>query len=139
MSYDDGMKMLSESYRILAPGGKVRIATPNLLRLVALFDDHKSDTARNYVQGKLAWHDWPTHPRAESFILNLQLSSFGHRFVYDAETLNSAMLKTGFRSIQEYRGGDSDDPNLQGVEFRQSSSIAPLNDYETMIFQAVKP
>ena len=139
LSYDDGLKMLSESYRILAPGGKVRIATPNLLRFVGLFDEHKSDAARNYLQGKLAWHGWPTHPRAECIILNFQLSSFGHRFVYDPETLKSAMLRTGFRSIQEYRGGESDDPNLQGVERRQTLAITPLNDYETMIVQAVKP
>jgi predicted SAM-dependent methyltransferase len=139
LSYDDGMKMLSESYRILAPGGKIRIATPNLLRLVALFDEQKSDAARNYMPGKLAVHGWPIHPRAEAFILNLELSSFGHRFVYDPDTLNSAMLKTGFRSIQEYRGGESDDPNLQGVEYRQNGAYIHLNDYETMIFQAVKP
>ena len=139
LPYEGGFNMLSESYRILVPGGKLRIATPNLLRFIDLFRDNTSEEARQYASGKLAWHGWPSHPTVASTILNLQLSSWGHRFVYDPETLKAALTRVGFEAIQEFGVGDSDDPHLQGLELRQGRIVAPLNAYETMIFQAVKP
>lgn len=139
LPYEGGFNMLSESYRILVPGGKLRIATPNLLRFIDLFRDDTSEEARHYASGKLAWHGWPSHPTVACTILNLQLSSWGHRFVYDPDTLKAALTRVGFESIQEFGVGESDDPNLQGLELRQGRKIAPLNAYETMIFQAVKP
>ena len=86
-----------------------------------------------------SWHGWPSHPTVPATILNLQLSSWGHRFVYDPDTLRAALTKAGFQSIREFAVGESDDPNLQGMELRQSRAIASLNTYETMIFQAIKP
>jgi predicted SAM-dependent methyltransferase len=139
LSYDNGKKMLTESYRILAPGGKIRIATPNLLRFVALFQENKTDEMRTYLKGKLAWHGWPDYTTVECFVLNLQLRSFGHEFVYDPRTLEAAFASAGFRDIQEFRPGDSDDPHLRGVEVRQSTNIKDVSEYETMVFQAVKP
>jgi predicted SAM-dependent methyltransferase len=139
LGYKDGMNMLAESYRILAPGGRIRIATPNLLRLIALFQENKTDEMRDYLQGKLAWHGWPNYPAAECFILNLELSSFGHRFLYDPQTLKAALASSGFQSIHEFRPGDSDDPHLRGVEIRQRTNVEHLSEYETMIFQAMKP
>src|ERR1017187_4663347 len=53
LSYRDGLAMLAESYRTLKPGGKVRIATPNLLKLVGLFRSSKTDEMRKYIDGKL--------------------------------------------------------------------------------------
>jgi hypothetical protein len=47
--------------------------------------------------------------------------------------------RAGFESIQEFALGESDDPELVGVEGRQHSSAARLNAYETMVWQAVKP
>jgi predicted SAM-dependent methyltransferase len=139
LSYEDGRKMLHESARILVPGGKVRIATPNLLQFVRLFQNPKTVEMTNYIPGKLAWHQWPTHPLAESFILNLQLSQFGHKFVYDPETLKSAISESGFTSIKEVRPSESDDPEFRDIERREGLEIKRLNEYETMIFEASKP
>ena len=140
LGYAEGMHMLKETYRILAPGGKVRIATPNLLQFVALFQQEKTDEMQHYLQGKLAWHGWPKHATSECFILNLQMRSFGHRFLYDPETLKVVLTGTGFESLREFKVGESDDPHLRGIEQRRKEKwIPPLNDYETMIFQAVKP
>lgn len=139
LTYEQGTHMLAESYRILAPGGKVRVTTPNLLRFVGLFQEQKSDEMERYIAGKLAWHGWPPHPTTEATILNLQLSSFGHKFVYDPGTLAAAMTHAGFESIQEFSVGESNDPNLRSLERRQDYANAYVNEYETMILQAVKP
>jgi predicted SAM-dependent methyltransferase len=139
LTLEQGAVMLAESYRILAPGGKVRLATPDLLQLVALFRDEKSDAARQYLTGKLEWHDWPRHPTPECVILNLQLSSFGHRFVYDEGTLAAALTRAGFGSVRRVTLHESDDPHLRGLEGRIEGWIGQLNAYETMVLEAVKP
>jgi predicted SAM-dependent methyltransferase len=139
LTYGDGLIMLNECYRILASGGKVRIATPNLLKFVQLFQDHKTEEMRRYMEGKLMWHGWPQTPKPECLILNLELRSFGHQFVYDPQTLRDSMSRAGFRMITEFPPGDSDDAELRGVEHRRNTSIRDLNDFETMVLQAVRP
>ena len=85
--------MIAEAYRVLAPGGKMRVSTPNLMQFIALFDKNPSDEARAYMDGKLKWHRWPKEPNAAAIILNLQMSSWGHKFMYDFETLSGALVQ----------------------------------------------
>jgi predicted SAM-dependent methyltransferase len=142
LSYNDVLVMLRECHRTLQPGGKVRIATPNLLTLIRLFQDSKTDEMRNYISGKLKAPYWPeTLPLTvspECVILNYELKSFGHQFVYDPQTLRESLERTGFQAIKEFAPGESDDPQLAGVEARQKWSDHAINDYETMVFQAVR-
>jgi predicted SAM-dependent methyltransferase len=139
LSYEDGMKMLKESYRILVPGGKIRIATPNLERLVALFQKDRTEEMRRYMREKIDWHQLPNYPTGECFILNLELGSFGHIFVYDPDTLRFALTNVGFQSVQQFNVGESDDPQLRDDEIREHVAYKDINRYETMVLQAIKP
>ena len=139
LSYEDGKVMLAESFRVLAPGGKVRVATPNLLRFIELFQKDPSEPARVFAEGKLAWHEWPKEPPSAAIILNLQLSSWGHKFTYDPETLEAALARAGFTSIRQFEMSESDDPVLDGFEARTTGVNAATVRHETMVLQAVKP
>jgi len=143
LSYRDGLTMLRECNRTLKPGGKVRIATPNLLKLVQLFNDAKNDEMRDYINRKIEADYWPeTLPRTISpacVILNYELKSFGHQFLYDPQTLRESLERTGFQSIREFAAGESDDPQLSGLEMRHKNVYHAMNDYETMVFEAVRP
>ena len=46
LTYDEGKAMMAEAHRVLAPGGKMRISTPNLTRFIELFDKTPSEEAR---------------------------------------------------------------------------------------------
>ncbi|HYM11146.1 MAG TPA: methyltransferase domain-containing protein [Bryobacterales bacterium] len=140
LEYEAGLAMLKECHRILVPGGKVRIATPNLLKFVELFQDKKSDEMRRYMQYKAQWHTWPQIPTPQCLILNLELREFGHQFVYDPQTLKDSLAGAGFQRITEFRPGESDDAALRGIEGRQSNPyLREVNNYETMVFEAVRP
>ena len=39
IKYQDGLKMLNESFRVLKPSGKIRISTPDLQFLLDLYLD----------------------------------------------------------------------------------------------------
>jgi SAM-dependent methyltransferase len=42
LSWEDGLKMLKECYRVLAPGGKLRIITPNLSKQIYALQNEAS-------------------------------------------------------------------------------------------------
>jgi hypothetical protein len=78
------------------------------------------------------------HPESE--VLNLELRSFGHQFVYDPATLSDSLAQAGFERIAQFAPVESDDSQLQGVESgHKDPGIRGLNDYETMVLQAMRP
>jgi predicted SAM-dependent methyltransferase len=142
VSYEEGLLMLRECYRVLAPGGKVRFATPNLLKYIALFQEPKTEEVQNYMRLKFQVHGWPAGARPESTILNSEMRSFGHQFLYDPRTLSDRLAQAGFRMVAEFPPGESDDPQLRGIEARHNTSDVSwraVNDYEVMVLQAVRP
>ena len=131
--------MLRECHRVLAPGGKIRLATPNLLKYLQLFREPKTAEVERYLDFKILWHNWPVTSNKETAILNLELHSFGHQFVYDPATLADSLSQAAFRNIVQFPPGESDDPELRGIEARHNNAMyRESNDYETMVLQAVR-
>jgi predicted SAM-dependent methyltransferase len=139
LSLDDGRKMLRECYRVLKPGGKVRLATPNLVRFVELMQADKTPEQRKFIDAKVAWHEWKNSPDPASMILNYQMHEFGHQFLYTPLMLRSVMEEAGFRNVRQFQSGESDDPGLKNIEVRSESNVAELDRFETMVFEAAKP
>jgi len=139
ISYQQGLAMLKESYRVLAPGGKMRVATPNLRKFIGLFQEAKSPQEQNYIVEKMAWHEWPVTPDPECYILNQQLREWGHRFVYTPKLLRSSLGAAGFQNITELSAGESSDAVFRGIELRAFSSVRDINKFETLVFEAVRP
>jgi predicted SAM-dependent methyltransferase len=139
LSYDEGLLMLRECHRVLASGGKLRLATPNLAKYIQLFQDPKPRDVREYLQKKLETHHWPPSSHPELMILNFEMRSFGHQYIYDPSTLAERLTKAGFRMVTERKPGESDDPQLRDIEARHNSSWRLINDYESMILEAVRP
>jgi predicted SAM-dependent methyltransferase len=139
LTYEEGKAMIAEAFRVLAPGGKMRISTPDLMQFIALFDDNLSAEARDYLDGKVRWHEWPKEPNAAAIILNLQMSSWGHKFMYDFPTLSGALTRAGFINPQEYEENISNDPHLRDLEERDSGVTVRWSNYETMSLEVEKP
>ncbi len=139
LNYDDGLLMLRECYRVLAPGGKIRLSTPNLMKYIQLFQEPKTEEVQAYIRRKIEAHVWPESSRPELMILNLEMRSFGHQYLYDPRALSDRLAQSGFRMIAEFPPGESDDPQLRGVEIRHANSWRGLNDFESMVLQAVRP
>src|SRR5579863_357329 len=76
LTYEQGLAMLRECHRVLAPGGKIRLATPNLLKYFALFREPATEEAQRYIAAKLKEYGWPQTSRPAATILNLEFRSF---------------------------------------------------------------
>jgi len=138
LSYEGGLVMLKESFRVLDHGGRVRIATPSLNKVVALLDGPQSPEAVEYLAGKATWHHYPKTADPAGFLVNHEMREFGHQFLYTAKQLRARLEEAGFTNIKEFAPGQSDDPGLRNVEVRTKQDIAKFNAYETFILEGVK-
>jgi hypothetical protein len=64
--------------------------------------------------------------------------SWGHRFIYDPETLRHALTSAGFVDLEECSVGESSRPELTGLESHLAEH-PELNQYETFVLEARRP
>jgi predicted SAM-dependent methyltransferase len=135
--YPAGIHMLHECHRVLRPGGRLRVCTPNLGNLLSLYRPERTELQNTYI----AWATQTFTPHADAaepvFVINNFMRDWGHQFIYDAGALTRALRRAGFRQITPRRLVESDDPSLCGLENAQRMPPGFL-DLESMTFDAVK-
>jgi len=136
----EAQSMLRECYRVLRPGGKVRIGTPDLGTLLGLYTSDKTSEQSEYV-------DWiadnfipDAGPHRDVAVINHAINGFGHKFIYDFETLKDSLTGAGFVNVDQCKIGESDSVALRGID---SHGIAIGNQrmarFETMVLEATRP
>jgi predicted SAM-dependent methyltransferase len=139
--WEGGVAMLKECYRILAPGGKLRVVTPNLAKFVQLLTGNPDADAQRFIAAKLRLAGWPESPVTGAYIFNRQVRDWGTQFLYDPATLRKSLELAGFKQIAEYRVDEKTDPVFREVEFRtrnEGSDLWVVNRWESMAFEAVR-
>lgn len=140
ISYQHGMAMLRECHRILKPGGRVRIATPDLARLLRMYARESSGIERAYLDW-IAKNNMKDPALAKPvFVINNAFRDWGHQFLYDEETLSAALAGAGFVDVGRFEPGESGTALLQGLE-RHGRNIGneDVNRFETLILEARRP
>ena len=140
IGYEEGRFMLSECFRVLKPGGTIRIATPDLERLMALVSPEKGEPEKAYI----AWITDRFIPGAVTLsgaiVVNNAFYGFSHRFLYDREALAGLLEEVGFRDPGYHVPGESGDEHLRGIEAHgRSVNNEEMMRFETMVIEAVRP
>jgi predicted SAM-dependent methyltransferase len=135
-----GRRMLEEAHRVLKPGGKVRIATPDLAWVVSLFGAAGDPDRSRYIK----WSTDTFIPEADDYragyVINQLVRGWGHRFIYDEDTLRVQLERAGFEDVRRWAVGDSDDPELTGIELHGADEVSKdMIRFETLILQARRP
>lgn len=139
--WEGGVAMLKECYRVLAPGGKLRVVTPNLAKFVQLLSGNMDVDAQRFMAAKLRLHGWPENPVTGAYIFNRQVREWGHQFLYDSATLRKSFELAGFKQITEYPVEVKTDPVFGEVEMRtrnEGTDLWVVNRWEAMAFEAVR-
>jgi predicted SAM-dependent methyltransferase len=141
----DGQAMLRECHRILRDGGKIRIATPNLTTFAKLFIE-KNESSHHYLRSQMQFVNTrrpdgaylSTVPTPECEVLNMQMHFFGHRYLYDPDSLRAVLSAAGFQKVQLAEVGLSSDPALSGIDSHAKITGDELNRFVTMVVEASK-
>ena len=126
VSYPNGVFMLSECFRVLKPGGVVRIATPDLSFLMNMYraDDPAAEPRQPIEQAFLTFFlDNEIKDRAKNapvdldvYLINKFVRAWGHEFIYDEKTLKYIFNDLGFTEVVRRDVMESEHAALQNIE-----------------------
>jgi len=129
-------RLLRELHRILRPGGVARLTTPDLQKIVAIYEDRNAVVARAEYGRYLDAGTGKTHERPAQ-ILNDFLLLWGHRYVYDEEDLSARLVEAGFTDVVRRAPGESDHEALRHLERHGTEEW--VNHAEAMCLEAQRP
>ena len=115
LNFKSGKFCLEECYRVLKPGGLLRIVTPDLKGLFKIYEDKNIVVKSEEV---LERHRKNHNKDCLNLchFLNDNFRMWGHSFIYDIETLEKLFLSIGFQDIKHVKFGTSEHPELNGLE-----------------------
>jgi predicted SAM-dependent methyltransferase len=137
VSYDEGSRMLAECHRVLKPGHFIRVTTPDLKFLVALYAAEKTEFQKQYIK-------WASDKFLDSrypvdiFVINNFFRNWGHRFIYDEAALRRSMIDAGFVDVTSRPLGESPQSDLRNLE--NEGRMPPyFLRLESLVLEAMKP
>jgi len=134
--YAAGFSMLQECYRVLEPGGRIRISTPDLDFLFNL-GTRGEKIDRDYISWACRIFN-PGDPVSAVTVINNFMRAWGHQFIYDRMALSGALIGAGFVKITSHGIQQSDDPEFRNLE--NDSRMPPgFLALETMTLEGDKP
>jgi predicted SAM-dependent methyltransferase len=132
-----GKAMLAQCHRILKPGGRIRIATPDLGRLIGLYGHDNVGVARRLIERVALGVFRNSECARPIFALNSAFRDWGHQFLYDEQTLRESLLAAGFVNVERFRYGESRSARLRGIEQHGTVSGDPeVTAFETLVLEA---
>lgn len=136
LSEGSGAGLMKELRRVLLPGGVLRLTTPDLLKLLAIYEDRNPVVSRAEYACFLDEQTGKRHERPCQ-ILNDYLRLWGHQWIYDEDDLTARLLGAGFARVQRVEPGQSEHAELRGLE--RHGGAEWVNRAEAMCLEAMCP
>ncbi|MDQ3608084.1 MAG: methyltransferase domain-containing protein [Actinomycetota bacterium] len=131
-----GTRLLAELHRILRPGGTVRLTTPDLRKVIAIYEDRNPVVSLADYARYLDEATGKRHERGCQ-VFNDFLRLWGHRHIYDEEDLSARLRAAGFTEVTRHETGSSPHRELRGLE--RHGGAEWVNRAEAMCLEAARP
>ena len=87
LEFDEAAHMLAEARRILRPGGRLRIATPDLAQIIALYTQPCAEAQQAYIRWIMDTFRPAVGEYNPAHVINQSFHGWRHKFIYDEPTL----------------------------------------------------
>jgi predicted SAM-dependent methyltransferase len=128
-----GRRVLQYAFNALSPGGKIRLATPDVERTALAYLNDPDLTARHLDRHRRS--GYAVHHPVD--LLRVTFTESGHHagFCYDWQALSDELQRAGFVEVERFAPGESDDPVLKNLESRTE----PTEAATSLIAEGRKP
>jgi predicted SAM-dependent methyltransferase len=140
ITIQEAQRLLLECFRVMRPGGRIRIATPSLEFITSLKRAELSPDEEGYVQFASRFFDPTLELRSPAIAVNSIFYEHGHRFIYDFETLAHLLQQAGFVDVRRCATGESESPELRGIDSHAIPCGSEVfNRLESLVVEALRP
>lgn len=132
--------MLFECRRVLKPAGGIRITTPDLGKMVGLYNGGEPEREYSRWVSEFSSGNFSSVSCDPSvFAINNVFYNWGHKFIYDFETLKRCLVNSGFVDVKRCRYGESSEEAFNNVEVHHISvKNREMTYFETLAVEARK-
>lgn len=125
LTAEEGLYVMKECFRLLKPGGVLRITVPGLREILSYYfcDDWKSHVQKDVLE------EMRIETRAQ--LINHAFRSWGHKYLYDEEELRLRLSQAGFNNLRTEEYHKSSYPELRNLETRPPK-------YSNLTVEAIK-
>jgi predicted SAM-dependent methyltransferase len=128
-----GRLVLKYAFEALAPGGRIRLATPDVEGTARAYLNDPDLAARHLERHRRFGYDvyYPVD------LLRVTFSECGHHvgFCYDWDSLSAELQRAGFVDVERFGPGESNDARLKNLEARMEATEAATS----LIVEARRP
>lgn len=137
ISFDDGLSMVGECYRVLKPNGVLRVVTPSLGFLLKIISPDRSALEERYQEWSVTACMIDPPAVTNAVFINNFMRAWGHTFIYDHVTLRLSLALAGFAQIVACDLNHSAHEDLHNIA--SGHRLPPgFLELESMTFEAVK-
>lgn len=127
---NNGIRFLKESFRVMEPGGVIRLSCPDL----ELYARNYVQRNKDFFEHKLI-REWCTFQQAQTpgeiFAAKAYDSGGSHKWFYDFDSLKHVLESAGFCKVRRCQRLEGDTPDLASIELAE-------REVETVYVEAVK-
>ena len=127
----EGMRLLRQCYRVLIPGGVIRITCPDLQQYVeAYLNWQPSEGDAKLFRNGTQYLNYAMLGEALDglhYSSNIRISTdHGHKYIYDERDLTEKLQKLGFHSVKRCPISQSEVPELRNLELHTEGKVMTL-------------
>ncbi|NQT77516.1 MAG: methyltransferase domain-containing protein, partial [Bacteroidetes bacterium] len=144
LNFRQGLNMLRECYRILEPGGHLRLAIPDMDFLMALHNEPENPIHKEYIKWSTnrfipdISNNFEEKEYLPAFVINNFFRDWGHQIVYNYDSLELILKKAGFSNITKEEVGKSKIKEFDKLEKHGEIIPDEFNTLETLVVEAGK-
>jgi predicted SAM-dependent methyltransferase len=138
ISLRDAERMLDECFRVMTPGGVIRIVTPDLEFVTSLLQPNPSPRVRAYIEYSIEAHRIHAARADAVSVFNNFVRAWGHQYIHSPESLGALLAAAGFQRIERAALNTSAHPELTGLA-KADRMPSGFVEMESFVLEGTKP